>query len=100
MPRKMIFAAWNEMFPDRKQRILQPRTPISHSFVEIQPICFDLGAFKVFESDDEALDRFCQPLAKHFIVSPIAMRIRLKKLGLLLRAVPDQRNLTNGWVLF
>ena len=35
MPRKLVFAAWDEMFPDRKQRVLQPRTPIDHPFVEI-----------------------------------------------------------------
>ena len=26
MPRKLVFAAWDEMFPDRKPRVLQPRT--------------------------------------------------------------------------
>jgi len=36
MPRKMIFAAWDEFFPDRKPRVLQPQTPIAHAFVEIQ----------------------------------------------------------------
>lgn len=35
MPRKMIFAMWDEFFPDRKQRVLQPETPVAHSFVEI-----------------------------------------------------------------
>ena len=25
MPRKLVFAAWDEAFPDRKQRVLQPR---------------------------------------------------------------------------
>ena len=43
------------------------------------------------ETDDEALERFCKPLAERFLVSPIAMRIRLEKLGLLHRTVPLQR---------
>ena len=30
MPRKMVFAAWDEFFPDRKQRVLQPETPVAH----------------------------------------------------------------------
>jgi hypothetical protein len=34
MPRKLVFAAWDEMFPDRKQRVIQPRTPIEHRYVE------------------------------------------------------------------
>jgi Zn-dependent peptidase ImmA (M78 family) len=35
MPRKLVFAGWDEMFSDRKQRVLQPRTPINHPFVEV-----------------------------------------------------------------
>ncbi|HEY8651270.1 MAG TPA: hypothetical protein VIL70_10190 [Chthoniobacterales bacterium] len=34
------------------------------------------------ESDDQVLDGFAKPFAKKFLVSPIAMRIRLEKLGL------------------
>jgi Zn-dependent peptidase ImmA (M78 family) len=83
MPRKLIFSAWDEIFPDRKQRVLQPRTPFSHPFVEITRISR--------ESDDEALDRIARPVAERFLVSPIAMRIRLEKLGLLRRVVPGQR---------
>ena len=36
MPRKLVFAAWDEAFPDRKQRVLQPATPIEHPFAEIE----------------------------------------------------------------
>ena len=35
MPRKLVFSAWDEAFPDRKQRVLQPSEPINHPFVEI-----------------------------------------------------------------
>ena len=37
---------------------------------------------------------FARPFAQRFLVSPQAMRIRLEKLGLLLREVPRQRILT------
>jgi hypothetical protein len=30
MPRKLLIAAWDEIFPDRKPRVLQPHTPIDH----------------------------------------------------------------------
>jgi Zn-dependent peptidase ImmA (M78 family) len=83
MPRKMIFAAWDEAFPDRKQRVLQPATPIDHPFVEI--------ARDFDKTDDQALEQFAKPFAKRFLVSPIAMRIRLEKLRLLRRVVPGQR---------
>jgi hypothetical protein len=44
-------------------------------------------------SDDQLLDHFARPLAEQFLVSPIAMRIRLERLGLLQREVPRQRSL-------
>jgi hypothetical protein len=58
MPRKLIFSAWGEIFPDRKQRVLQPRMPFSHPFVEIPRISSSLGDLDCLESDNEALDRF------------------------------------------
>lgn len=88
MPRKMVFAAWDEAFPDRKQRVLQPETPIEHPFVEI--------GWDFDDDEDRVLDSFARPFAERFLVSPIAMRIRLEKLGLLHRVVPRQRLLTES----
>jgi Zn-dependent peptidase ImmA (M78 family) len=88
MPRKLVFAAWDEAFPDRKQRVLQPETPIDHPFVEI--------ARDFDESEDQVLEQFAKPFAERFLVSPIAMRIRLERLGLLHRVVPRQRLLSQG----
>jgi Zn-dependent peptidase ImmA (M78 family) len=90
MPRKLVFAAWDEMYPDRKQRVIAPSIRVSHPFVEVP-----LTQWKFCEQDwsetvDGALDRIARPLAEKFLVSPIAMRIRLEKLGLLLREVPHQ----------
>jgi hypothetical protein len=90
MPRKMIFSAWDRFFPDRRPRVLQPRTQIAHYFVEIPHPHASIGL-----TDDEALDRFCKPLAGRFFVSPVAMRIRLEKLGLLHRVAPLQRLLAS-----
>jgi Zn-dependent peptidase ImmA (M78 family) len=87
MPRKLVFAAWDQAFPDRKQRVLQPETPIHHPFVEI--------ARDFDESEDQALEHFAKPFAERFLVSPIAVRIRLEKLGLLHRTVPMQRLLSD-----
>lgn len=91
MPRRMIFVAWDELFPDRRQRVLQPKMPVAHPFVEIPRSHTFIGGFDITESEEEALEWFCRPLANRFVVSPIAMRIRLEKLGLLLRVVPHQR---------
>jgi Zn-dependent peptidase ImmA (M78 family) len=91
MPRKLVMAAWDEAFPDRKQRVLQPATPIDHPFVEIARFECLIPGIEYTESDEQALDRFAKPFAERFLVSPIAMRIRLEKLGLLRRVVPGQR---------
>ncbi len=96
MPRKLVFAAWDEAFPDRKQRVLQPPTPFDHPFVEIERMTDEYGKSYGDAADDLVLEQFARPLAQKFGVSPIAMRIRLERLGLLHRMVPLQRLLTDG----
>jgi Zn-dependent peptidase ImmA (M78 family) len=96
MPRKLVMAAWDDAFPDRKPRVLKPATLIDHSFVEFHREIYVTPARVEAETDDQALDRFAAPFAKKFLVSPIAMRIRLERLGLLHRAVPLQRLLADG----
>lgn len=96
MPRKLVFAAWDEAFPDRKQRVLRPAAPMDHPFVEIAPFECRLPGAEFTESDDQALEGFAKPFAEKFLVSSIAMRIRLEKLGLLHRVVPLQRLLSDG----
>jgi hypothetical protein len=96
MPRKMILASWNEMSPDEKQRILRLYTRISQASVENRlTSCGAMGGLDLNETDDEALERFCRSFASRFQVSPIAMRIRLEKLGLLRCAVSHQQLLTS-----
>jgi Predicted Zn peptidase len=96
MPRKLVMAAWDEMFPDRKPRVLQPRTRFNHPFVEVPRVVYRVGNDDCPETDDNVLDRIARPLAEQFLVSPIAMRIRLEKLGLLHREVPLQRILAGS----
>jgi Zn-dependent peptidase ImmA (M78 family) len=97
MPRKLVFAAWDEAFPDRKQRVLQPSQTIDHHFVELARFELRMSGTVAFsESDNEALEAFAKPFAEKFLVSPIAMRIRLEKLALLHRTVPLQRLLSDG----
>ena len=97
MPRKLLFAAWDEMFPDRKQRVIAPSFTINHPFVEVTQMKLLFGSKPMWtESIDEALERIARPLAEQFLVSPIAMRIRLERLGLLLREVPHQHLLAGA----
>ena len=95
MPRMLVLAAWDEAFPDRKPRVLSPRTPIAHSYVEI-PRMGRWGGYHGIEDINAELERFARPFAEHFLVSPMAMRIRLEKLGLLHREVPLQRLLVRN----
>ena len=96
MPRKLVMAAWDEMFPDRKPRVLRPEMPIVHPYVEIERMTDEFGNSIGAGADDFVLENFARPLAEQFMVSPIAMRIRLEKLGLLHRVVPLQRILVGG----
>ena len=96
MPRKLVFAAWDEIFPDRKQRVIAPSSPVNHPFVEVPLVRWKLFNTVESESVDDALERVARPLAEKFLVSPIAMRIRLEKLGLLLREVPHQHLLAGA----
>jgi len=96
MPRKLVTAAWDDAFPDRKQRVLKPPSPMDHSFVEFSRKTYVTPFSVETETDDQALDRFATPFARKFLVSPIAMRIRLERLGLLHREVPLQRLLADS----
>jgi hypothetical protein len=96
MPRKLVMAAWDEMFPDRKPRVIAPAVPVDHPFVEIPRFECRIPGAEFQETDDNVLDGVARPLAEQFLVSPIAMRIRLEKLGLLHRTVPHQRIIAGG----
>ncbi len=91
MPRKLVFAAWNEAFPDGKPRILPPAVPTVHPFAEVQRIARKFPNAKFTESDEQVLNTFSKPFAEQFLVSAVAMRIRLEKLGLIHRTIPAQR---------
>jgi hypothetical protein len=88
MPRNLVFAVWEEIFPDRRPRIVQQHASINHPFIEVPRVKSTNRECGDFELNDELLDRVARPLAKRFLVSPTAMRIRLENLGLLLREVP------------
>jgi hypothetical protein len=93
MPLKFVLAAWDEEFPDRKPRIIKPSTPIEHPYVEVSRVEWSFCGIDHIETETETLDHIARPLAERFLVSTTAMRIRLEKLGLLLREVPHQRSL-------
>lgn len=93
MPRPMVFAAWRERFGNHNPRILRRKNRLPVGEIKDTEIRAVIESFEL-NRDDENLDHFVRPFASQFKVSPIAMRIRLEKLGLLHREVPRQRSLT------
>src|SRR5215467_5497230 len=86
MPRKLVMQAWCERFGNdhprvlcRKDRIVVPRDAEGE-------IATAVAAFDQTR-DDQAMEHFARPFAEQFLVSSVAMRIRLEKLGLLHREV-------------
>jgi Zn-dependent peptidase ImmA (M78 family) len=92
MPRKLVMQAWCERFGNDHPRVLCRK----HQFVVPDNTEDEMvRAFRAFDEADynEAMRLFAWPFAEQFLVSPIAMRIRLERLGLLHREVPRQRSL-------
>ena len=92
MPREFVLQAWRDRFGNDHPRMLRRKDRT------VVPCDVDEEIAAVVRSfdqarDDEVLEHFARPFAERFMVSPIAMRIRLEKLGLLHREVPRQRSL-------
>lgn len=92
MPREHVYAVWRERFPghdklvmDRSERdaIAKIKDPVERKFE---------GNAEEWRTEME-METIARPLAELFQVSPIAMRIRLERLGLLLSEAPRQRQL-------
>jgi Zn-dependent peptidase ImmA (M78 family) len=92
MPKDLVIEAWQERFGNTNARILRRKNRFSLPADLDDEIAV---AFRNFDQqrDDEAMNEFVRPFAKKFLVSMVAMRIRLERLGLLHREVPRQRTL-------
>jgi Zn-dependent peptidase ImmA (M78 family) len=92
MPRKLIMQAWRDTFGNDNPRILRRKHRIVVPTDAEDEIVTTVHAFDETR-DNEAMEHFARPFAEQFLVSPIAMRIRLERLGLLHREIPRQRSL-------
>jgi hypothetical protein len=92
MPRKLALQAWRERFGNENPRVVcrKNRIPLLSDINE--EIAEQVRSFDQ-EGDEQALEIFSRPFAEKFLVSPVAMRIRLEKLGLLQREFPRQGSL-------
>ena len=95
MPKAMVLAAWCERVGNRTPRVSKPRNRIAI------PQNASPKMRSVFEGierqrDEELIRDLVRPFAREFQVSLTAMRIRLEKLGLLVREEPRQQSLAVG----
>jgi Zn-dependent peptidase ImmA (M78 family) len=74
MPKMMILNSWNDRYGLERVSIEALRTMSANSSRLGRSI-----------SDDAMIEQFCKPLSREFQVSPIAMRIRLETLGVIMR---------------
>ncbi len=95
MPRNLVFQAWQERFGNSNARILRPKYPLclpANASDEMAAMFHSLNQ----RQDDEEMNRYVLPFAQKFLVSMVAMRIRLERLGLLHREIPRQQSFPAG----
>jgi Zn-dependent peptidase ImmA (M78 family) len=95
MPRNLVIEAWRERFGHTDARILRRKNRITLPSYVSDELAAALQSFER-QSDDDLINEFVRPFAEKFLVSMVAMRIRLERLGLLHREVPHQRTLAVG----
>jgi Zn-dependent peptidase ImmA (M78 family) len=96
MPRKLVLQVWRDRFGDDNPRVLRRKDRMVVTCHVDDEIAAAVRSFDQAR-DDEVLEHFSRPFAQQFMVSPVAMRVRLEKLGLLLREVSRQRSLLLRW---
>ena len=93
MPRKRVFAAWDEAFPGLRCHVMdRSNREAIVNIADAEERELELNAEDWH--NEQAMEHFARPFAQRFLVSPQAMRIRLEKLGLLLRESPKLRVLS------
>jgi Zn-dependent peptidase ImmA (M78 family) len=95
MPKNLVVEAWRERFGHTNPRVLRRKNRIMLPDYVSDEIAAPIQSSER-QSDDDFINEFVRPFARKFLVSMVAMRIRLEKLGLLHREVPPQRTLAVG----
>jgi Zn-dependent peptidase ImmA (M78 family) len=92
MPKSFVTAAWCKRFGNDNPQLIRRgnwAAFFNDPSAEFKSMLNSGGQ----ALDDQLLEHFARPFAQEFKVSPVAMRIRLERLGLLYREVPRQRSL-------
>jgi Zn-dependent peptidase ImmA (M78 family) len=95
MPRRLVHAEWKERLGRTRPLLLSDLRPNGKVMMRAQKLIYEQGRSEGAAVDDALFENVAEPIARRFGVSRMAMRIRLEKLGLLIRAEPQQQSLKN-----
>jgi Zn-dependent peptidase ImmA (M78 family) len=97
MPRRLVHVEWQERLGRTKPLLLSDLRPNGSVSPRAERLRQQPNKTEFDQAVDDALfENIAAPIARRFGVSRAAMRIRLEKLGLLLRAEPTQLSMT--WI--
>ena len=96
MPRRRVHEEWEQRLGRSRPLHLSDLRPNAQVMMRAQTLIYEQGEAEVAAVDDALFENVAKPIARQFGVSAVAMRIRLEKLGLLLREAPRQRDLVGG----
>jgi len=91
MPRRQVHTEWQDRLGRTKPLLLSDLRPNGKVISRAESLIHEQGRGEADAVDDALLESVAEPIARRFGVSRAAMRIRLEKLGLLLRAEPAQQ---------
>ena len=95
MPRRCVHDEWKEYLGRTRPLLLSDLRP-DRIMIRAQTSIYEQGRNDTAAVDDALFENVAKPIARRFGVSPAAMRIRLERMGLLLREAPRQTSLTIG----
>jgi Zn-dependent peptidase ImmA (M78 family) len=94
MPRCRVHDEWKGRLGRTRPLLVSDLRPNGQVMMRAQTLIYEQGRNEGAAVDDALFENVAKPIARRFSVSPAAMRIRLEKLGLLLRQAPRQTSLT------
>jgi Zn-dependent peptidase ImmA (M78 family) len=96
MPGYRVYNEWQQCLGRTRPLLLSDLRPNARVTMRAQTKIYEQGRSESDAVDDALFEEVAKPIAQRFGVSPQAMRIRLERLGLLLRQVPQQASLHMG----
>ena len=94
MPPRLVHAEWHDRLGRTKPLLLSDLRPNRTVLMRAETLIREQGRGESEAVDDALFENVAERIARRFGVSRTAMRIRLEKLGLLLRAEPRQQPIT------